>query len=161
MGVRELRLWLVSGTYTVISLGVSMLMWPFSSAVPIFEAKPLFLIHPIFALEFTLLFSIIVLWSITFLLSLKSFLKQKLMLRKIVGRNSLLISLVFITLVVAISGCVVFSKVSNFKEPLQVDGLHILYGIPPPNPYGMLYGWGILFCEPTWIALIILKCSKH
>ena len=161
MGVRELRLWLVSGTYTAMSLGVSILLWPFLSAVPILEAKPLFLIHPIFALEFTLLLSIIVVWSITFLLSLMSILKQELMLRGIVERNSLLISLVFITLVVAISGCVVFSKFPNFIEPLQVGGLNVTYGIPPPNPYGMLYGLGILFCEPTWIALIILKYSKH
>ena len=161
MGVRELRLWLVSGTYTTMSLGVSILLWPFLSTVSILEAKPLFLIHPIFALEFTLLLSIIVLWSATSLLSLKSILDQKLMLRKIVERNSLLISLVFITLVVAISGCVVFSKISNFIGPLQVGGLNVTPGIPPPKPYGMLYGLGILFCEPTWISLIILKYSKH
>jgi len=144
-----------------MSLGVSILLWPFLSAVPILESKPLFLIYPIFALEFTLLLSIIVVWLVTFLLSLKSFLKQKLMLRKIVERNSLLISLVFISLVVAISGCVFFSKAPVFEEPLHVGGLLVLYGVPPPNPYGMLYGLGILFCEPTWIVLIVLKYSKH
>lgn len=145
-----------------MSFGVSILLWPFLSTVTILEAKPLFLIHPLFALEFTLLLSIIVLWSVTFLLSLKSILNQEVMLRKIVGRNSLLISLVFITLVVAISGCVSFSKISNiYIGPLQVGGLHITPGIPPPNPYGMLYGLGILFCEPTWIALIVLKYSKQ
>lgn len=144
-----------------MSFGVSILLWPFLSAVPLLESKPLFLIHPLFALEFSLLLSIIAVWSITFLLSLKSFLNQKVMLRKIVGRNSLLISLVFITLVVAISGCVSFSNFPNFVGPLQVGGLHVTYGLSPPNPYRMLYGLGILFCEPTWIALIVLKYSKH
>jgi hypothetical protein len=155
-----LGLWLVSGTYTALSLGVSILLWSFLSAVPILEAKPLFLIHPIFALEIILLFSIVILWSVTSLLSIKSILNQKLMLRKIVERNSLLISLVFITIVIAISGCLVFSEVPFIERPLQVGDLHIIYGISPPNPYAVLYGLGILFCEPTWIALVILKSLK-
>lgn len=99
--------------------------------------------------------SILILWIIVLLVSQRS-LKQKLLRGSFVIHHFPFILLVPMTLVVAISGCLTFTRIPVLVGQVQIGNL-TLPGIPPPNPFGLLYGLGILVCEIFWTALLVFK----
>jgi len=152
----EVKYVVVPQVYTIIAFGASIFLWLFLPTVvidPSMEGIPLYSIHPLFTLEFYLLLSTAIVWFIAFLFSLYNMRKQTMTLTEIVGRNLFMISLVLITIIVALSGCVLYSELIHFEEFPAMD----LPPLPPPNPFGVLHGYGILLCEPAWIITVLSK----
>ena len=149
----------VPQVFTIIAFGASIFLWLFLPTVvidPSMEGIPLYSIHPLFTLEFYLLLSTAIVWFIAFLFSLYNMRKQTMTLTEIVGRNLFMISLVLITIIVALSGCVTYSQNVHFEE-FGAGDLWITPAIPSPNPFAIIYGYGILFCEPAWIITVLSK----
>jgi hypothetical protein len=123
------------------------------------EGMPLYAIHPLFTIAFLLSLSTVTVWFITFGFFLHNTRKQTLVLEEIMDKNFLEVFLVVSTIVVALSGCIAFSErihLETFSADRQ--GLRPpLPGLRPPNPFSLLYGIGILLCEPVWIIMILSK----
>lgn len=148
--------------YTIIALGASLVLMPFLTQVaihPSMEGMPLYLIHPLFTLEFSLWLTTAIVWFITFVFSLNSIRKQALTLIEVVGQNLFVVSLAFITVIIALSGCVGYSENIHLEE-FGTDYLLGIPSLPPPNLFTFLRainGFGILVCEPAWIITVLSK----
>ncbi|NIO37234.1 hypothetical protein GTO27_05960 [Candidatus Bathyarchaeota archaeon] len=80
---------------------------------------------------------------------LYSLMKGKIARTRSITQNLFVVSLALATIVVAISGSLFFSKTIPYL-PSQVDGRWVSYY--SPDPFGQVYGLGVLFCEGLWIA---------
>ena len=146
--------------YTVIAFGASIFLWSFLptvAIVPSMEGMPRYSIHPLFTSVFFLSLSTAIVWFIVSAISLHNIRKQRMTLAEIVRKNFLSVSLAILTVVVALSGCIVFSEKVPHFEDFQADGLLDLQGLRLPNPFALLYGIGILLCEPAWIITVLSK----
>jgi len=119
------------------------------------QGTPVYLQHPLFTLELFSLLSTVIVWISAMLIYLYSMVKQKKSIIRSITQNLFMVSLAFITTVVAISGSIFFSKTTPFL-PNKLNGLWVDYGVTL-DPFGQLYGFGILFCEGAWIAYTIFN----
>jgi hypothetical protein len=148
--------------YTIITFGASIFLWLFLPTVTIMssmEGMPLYLIHPFFTLELFLMLSTAIVWVREMLISFYNLRKQRIALTKSMAQNSFIVSLAFVTVIVAISGCIVFSKTIHFEE--FSSDLVDLISIPSPSPFALIYGYGILFCEGAWIIMGLTRALKR
>ena len=140
--------------YTIIVFGASILLWSPSSRVPIMpsaKGTPLYSLHPYFTAELLLMLSTVTVCVMAMLISLYSLRRQGVDLIRIVIQNYSIISLAVFTVIVAICGCLTYSQL------IYMGG----EWIEPPTLYESCYGFGILFCEGTWIMIGLLECLKH
>ncbi|UCE29150.1 MAG: hypothetical protein JSV85_07875 [Candidatus Bathyarchaeota archaeon] len=153
---------LVPQVYTIMAFGVSILLMPFMNGIAInwsTEGAPLFLIHPLFTLEYSLILSTAIAWFIASLFSLRNVRKQAMGLVEAVEHNWLLVSLVLLTLVVALSGCMGFSEAISFKgfcaraSPASGGLLtHNLF-----THLRIVNATGMIGLEPLWITKVLSK----
>lgn len=148
----------VPQVYTIIAFGATIFLWFYVPPIAIhrsMEGMPLYLAHPLFTLLFFLSLSTAIVWFIAFLFSfnLYNLRKQTMRLTEIVRQNLFVVSLAVTTVIVALSGCVLYSELIHFEEFPAMD----LPPLPPPNPFGVLHGYGILLCEPAWIITVLSK----
>ena len=154
---------IVSQVYTIIAFGMSIILWPLSSQVPLNPSKdgtPLYLIHPFFTVEMFLSSSTALVWIMVALISLYTLRKQKIALTKSAVLNWLIVALAAATVLTAVSGCILYSQIIRFEERYY-DEIRDMRAVPPPNPFGIIHGFGILFCEPTWIMIGVFKFLDH
>lgn len=152
----------ISQVYTIMAFGASIFLWPFLTPIPIIpspEGTPLYLIHPFFTIELFLMLSTAIVWVMAMLISLHSLRKQRIALTESIIQNLFIVSLALTTVIVAISGYIVYSETIHFEK--YHNNLMDLQGISPPNPFAICYGLGILFCESAWIITGLLKCLEH
>lgn len=145
---------IISQVYTIIMFGTSIFLWIFLTPIPIMMETPICLQHPLFMLELLFLLSTAIVWIVTLPIFLYSLMKGKISKTRSITQNLFVVSLALVTIVVAISGSIFFSKTIPYR-PSQVDGLWVSY-FDPPDPFGQVYGLGVLFCEGLWIAWTIL-----
>jgi len=143
--------------YTIIAFGTSVYFWGSLSKIPLPTGVPLYSIHPLFMLELLLSLSTAIVWFVAFLGSLHGHYKEVLSLTGVVRKNLLIVSLAIFTVVVALSGCVVYSQSVPPSEEYDRNVLWTLRGLSPPNPFALLHGCGILLCEASWIITALLK----
>ena len=136
--------------YTIIMFGISIFLWIVLPQIPIMPGTPVYLQHPLFMLELFSLLSIVIVWIVAMLISLYILVIQKMSKIRCTSRNLFVVSLVSITIVVAISGSVLFSKTIPYR-PNKLDDRWVDY-FDPPDLFGQLYGLGILFCEGAWLV---------
>lgn len=151
--------------YTIIAFGASIFLWPYMSSVallPSMNGMPLYLIHPFFAAELFLMLSTVVVWVMAMPISLYNLRKQRIALTKSIVQNWFAVSLVFITIVVAISGCIFYSEIFHFEEyPNNGLDLWVTPAPSPSNPFALINGVGILFCEGAWIIIGLVNYLKR
>lgn len=144
---------IISQVYTIIMFGTSIFLWIFLPRISIMVETPICLQHPLFMLELLSLLSTAIVWIVTLPIFLYSLVKGKISETRSITRNLFIVSLALVTIVVAISGSIFFSKTIPYR-PSQVDDLWVTY-VNPPDPFGQVYGFGVLFCEGLWIAWTI------
>jgi len=110
--------------------------------------------HPYFTAQLLLMLSTVIVWIVTLPIFLYSLVKGKIPKTRSTTQNLFVVSLALATIVVAISGSIFFSKTISARAPSQTDNLRMV-GLDPPDPFGQVYGLGILFCEGLWIAWTI------
>jgi len=136
--------------YTMIMFGISICLWIVLPQIPIMPETPVYLQHPLFMLELFSLLSTVIVWIMAMLISLYILVIQKMPIIRCASRNLFLVSLVSITIVVAVSGSLFFSKTIPYR-PNKLNDLWVDY-FDPPDLFGQLYGFGILFCEGAWLV---------
>lgn len=147
--------------YTVITFGFSIFLWfflPTVAIMPSMEGMPLYLIHPFFTLELFLMLSTLIVWVLA-IKSAYNLRKQRIALTQSITQNLFITFLVFVTIIVAISGCIFFSRTIHFEE--FSNDLADLASIPPPIPFALIYGYGILFREGAWIIIWLNRALKR
>jgi len=143
--------------YTVIAFGASIFLWSFLPSIILLEGMPLYLAHPYFTAELFFMLSTLIVWVVAMLFSLHNIRKQKIALVKSLTQNGLIVCLALFTVLVAILGCEIYSRIVE-RHPAD---LHDLYALDPPNPFAVIHGYGILFCEGAWIIVGIAKLFKE
>lgn len=144
---------IISQVYTIIMFGTSIFLWIFLPRIPIMMETPICLQHPLFMLELLSLLSTAIVWIVTLPIFSYSLIKEKIPKTRSTTQNLFVVSLALATIVVAVSGSIFFSKTISY-DPSQTDNLRMA-GLSPPDPFGQVYGLGILFCEGLWIAWTI------
>jgi hypothetical protein len=134
----------------MIMFGISIFLWIVLPQIPLVSGTPVYLQHPLIMLELFSLLSTVIVWIMVTLISLYSLVKQKISIKRSVNQNLFVVCSAFITVIVGISGSVFFSKTIP-SQPTILNGLWTDYAVTP-DPFGLLYGFGILFCEGTWLA---------
>ena len=114
---------------------------------------PICLQHPLFMLELLSLLSTAIVWIVTLPIFLYNLMKGKISKTRSITQNLFVVSLALATIIVAISGSIFFSKTIPYR-PSQIDGRWVSY-FDPPDPFGQVYGLGVLFCEGLWIVWTI------
>lgn len=155
----------VPKVYTILAFGASILLWPYVSSValgPSMEGVPCGLIHPYFTAELFLMMSTVVVWVTAILISLHNLRKQRIGLTKRIIQNWFEISLVFATIIVAVSGCIFYSEPFHYNwYPSNDLDLWVTPALSPPNPFALVNGVGILFCEAAWIIIGLVNYLKR
>ena len=98
-------------------------------------------------------------WFIAFLFSLHDLRKQAMGLIETVKRSLFVVSLVFFTVIVALSGCVGYSE-SIISEESGADCFPSMRGLRPPNLFTYLRrinAFGIIALEPIWVITVLSK----
>lgn len=145
--------------YTILAYGLSICLWALIPQIVLLDGVPLYLIHPYFTAELFLMLSTLIAWTIFLAISLIHSLEQDVSITKAISQNLFTALLVLITIIAAISGCIYFfTEVVYYPEP--PNGGRWVTIIPPQNPLGPIYGFGILFSEAGWIILGIAKILK-
>lgn len=150
---------IISQVYTIIAFGASILLSILSTGMrltPSAEGTPLYSIHPYFTAKLLLMLSTVIVWIVTLPIFLYSLMKGKIPKTRSTTQNlraRALVSLALATIVVAISGCIFFSKTVSYTAS-QTDNLRMA-GFGPVDPFARVYGFGVLFCEGLWIAWTI------
>ncbi len=147
----------IAQLYTLVAFGASVYFWGSQSKIPLPAGMPLYSIHPLFMLELLLSLSTVIVWFVAFLVSLYGQREEVMTLTDVVKKNLLTISLAAFTVVVALSGCVVYSRSVPHFEEYDGDGLWALQGLTPPSPFALLHGYGVLLCEALWIIQALSK----
>jgi F0F1-type ATP synthase membrane subunit a len=107
----------VPKVYTILAFGTSMLLWSYVSSValePSMEGVPLGLIHPYFTAELFLMMSTAIVWVTAILVALYNLRKQRIDLTKCIMQNWFEFSLEFVTIIVAVSGCIFYSETFHY-----------------------------------------------
>ena len=133
----------VPQVYTIASFGASMFLWPY---LPSVRLEELFL-----------MLSTVVVWVMAMPISSYKLRKQKISLTQSIVQNWFIVSLASATVIVAISGCIFYSESFHFE--MYHDDLVGLPALRPPNPFALINGVGILYCEATWVAIGIFKMT--
>ncbi|UCG45537.1 MAG: hypothetical protein JSV58_01785, partial [Candidatus Bathyarchaeota archaeon] len=139
---------LIPQAYTIVALGISVVLLPFMPAMtisPWMYEMPQFLIYPVYTVEFYLWLSIALVWFTAFALSLRNIRKKSVGLTQAIGQNRLVVSLAIITVIVALSGCLSLSLPMDIRRQL-------------PPPYVLVFACltvvgilGSIVCEPAWV----------
>jgi len=137
--------------------GISIFLWIVLPQIPIIQGTPVYLQHPLFMLELFSLLSTVIVWIMAMLISLYVLVIKKMSIIRCASRNLFVVSLVSITIVVAISGSVFFSKTIPYR-PNVLNDLWVEY-FDPPDLSGQLYGFGILLCEGAWLVYAIFRAN--
>lgn len=160
-----MNLMVVPKVYTITAFGASIFLWPYVSSVALgssVDGVPYGLIHPYFTAELLLMLSTVVVWVMVILISLYNLRKQRMVLTKSIVQNWFVVSLAFATMIVAISGCMFYSEIFHFEE-YSNNGLDLWVtpALSSPNPFALINGVGILFCEGAWIIIGLINYLKR
>ena len=99
-----------SEVYTVIVLGVSILLWAFIPRVAINWDIPVFLQHPFFMLEFLSLLSTAIVWIITLPIFTYFLKKGKVSRTRSTDENLFIVFLGLVTVVVTVLGSIFWTR---------------------------------------------------
>jgi hypothetical protein len=119
--------------------GISICLWIVLPQIPIMPETPVYLQHPLFMLELFSLLSTIIVWIMAMLISMYILVIQKMSIIRCASRNLFVVSLVSITIVVAVLGSLFFSKTIPYR-PNKLDDLSVDY-FDPPDLFGHVWSW--------------------
>ena len=157
-----MRLEIVPCIFTILMFGLSIFLWIPMNGIRLVPETPLYLTHPLFTLELVSLLSTVIAWVIAALISVYNLVRKGLSITSSITQNRLVVSLAFITILVAISGSLFFYLEVVPKYPVRNTDRYVTPGaIPSPlRPFAVSYGFGVLFCEGAWIVEGMLRVSS-
>jgi len=143
-----------SELYTVIVLGISILLWVLIPRIAINWDIPVFLQHPLFMLEFLSLLSTAIVWIITLPIFTYFLKKGKASRTRSTADNLFIVFLGLVTIIVTVLGSIFWTRTLPYLTThTETDRWNTI--VYPPNPLGLISGIGVLCCEPLWIVWAI------
>ncbi len=152
----------VSQAYTIVMFGIAIYLWKFwpgaIESAP--TGVPVYWVDALSAIELFCMASTGIVWVITGLISLHNMRRRDIWdIAENVAKNFLVVSLAFVTIVVAVSGSMVFSRTiqplrdyARTMQPLPDYAIHAMSQVSSgPLSLATLYFFGTPFCEAGWI----------
>jgi putative effector of murein hydrolase LrgA (UPF0299 family) len=152
----EVKFLIVPRVYTLAAFTVSIvLLLFFLPRVVLVPKVPYYLQDLFFTLILLCSLSTAIVWVIAAPVTLYVLRKRGASVTRSLGQNVCVVCLVVFTVIVAISGVIRFLEIVPDYQTTHMNGLTIQTGLGSPNPFGQLYGIGVLFCEAAWIIEVL------